>query len=122
MNAFGDLFLLGRNNEVHAFWLSSCETKPIAKDIQTFESELRDPERRAEWLLEPIHEQLRGNGMNLKTGECYGWKLPPWLGGQFDIANIGIVPIGQLHGMYSDLYKQVKNLPDGSNVIIDIEE
>jgi hypothetical protein len=121
MNLFGDLFLLDKQGAVHAFWLTSCQTEQIAWCVEEFDYELSDPGKRALWLVEPVVNQLHSQGIIPGVGRCYGWKVPPWLGGDVSLANVAVFPIGELHGAYSQLYRQVHDLPDGAEVVIKIK-
>ncbi|MDB5390188.1 MAG: hypothetical protein JWM11_5834, partial [Planctomycetaceae bacterium] len=45
------------------------------------------PDRANEWLLPQLVGDLKESGVKLQTGECYGYKLPPIVGGKMEPDN-----------------------------------
>ena len=60
------------------------------------------------------------NGVLLKPKTVYGFKVPPLLGGKYDLENFEVTDISVHYGFLGDLYGQMKDVPDGSKVRVKI--
>lgn len=60
----------------------------IARSTEHFASLLNDPNRADEWLRIRLSDACRRAGMELGPSQCYGFKIPPTLGGQYDVSNL----------------------------------
>jgi hypothetical protein len=54
------------------------------------------------------------------SGECYGFKRPPILGGGFTVENTAILPIHDYLACSGSIHQQLQNVPDGTEVQIEI--
>jgi hypothetical protein len=59
-------------------------------------------------------------GITLKEGECYSYKQPPVLGGDYTLENTCVLPITEHFGAYGSIHNQIKDLPGGSQVVIEV--
>jgi hypothetical protein len=57
-------------------------------------------------------------GIRLRPGQCYGFKTPPVLGGQYVVENVGPLPICDYVGAYGTLHEQLRDLPYGTEVVL----
>jgi hypothetical protein len=72
------------------------------------------------WLMIPLVDRLVSLGIALKQFQCYGYKQLPILGGTYTPDNIVPKTIKEYYPFLGDIYKQIKNLPDGTKVQIDL--
>lgn len=56
----------------------------------------------------------------IPTGSCYCLKMPSVLGGKYDVDNLGTVDHSHLIAFSGYLAEQIKDMPDGSQVILKI--
>jgi hypothetical protein len=55
-------------------------------------------------------------GISLGPSQCYGFKNPPLLGGEYTALNVVAVDLAENYAFLADLWHQTKDLPDGSTV------
>ncbi len=54
--------------------------------------------------------------MVLADQDVYSFKVPPVLGGQFDVANIEVMPFVVTANLAGQLHQQIKELPPGTKI------
>jgi hypothetical protein len=116
MTAFGDLFLRGETGAVYFLDVVSGEFTCVAKSVEEFEAELAKPETADQWLMAELVLLLREKGVNLHAGQCYGYKIPPVLGGQLSIENIEPTDLVVHHSISGQIHRQTKDLPPGTPI------
>ena len=55
-------------------------------------------------------------GLSLGENQCYGFKMPPILGGNYETANIIPIDLKAHYSFLADMFQQTKNLPDGTKI------
>jgi hypothetical protein len=55
-------------------------------------------------------------GLALGPNQCYGYKVPPFLGGGYTVGNFAAVDLIENYAFLADLWQQTKDLPDGTRV------
>jgi hypothetical protein len=114
VNRFGDVFAVFEDGTVHMLDVSNCVLNKVADSRDDF---ARSAETRyRDWLLTPLVDACEGAGIVLKAHQCYGFKVPPILGGKYEISNIGAVDISVHYSFLADIYRQTKDLPDGTRI------
>jgi hypothetical protein len=104
----GDLFL--KNASGHVFFLDAKEGEftQIASSEQDLLEKLKARENRERWLR-PTFIQLAGFGRPpLKPGQCWGWKIPPFLGGKIATENAEPSDLLAYHSILGQLYRQAR--------------
>jgi hypothetical protein len=125
MTAFGDWFLLDQDGSIHFLDLVAGKLSKAAGSGDEFKRVMGRPEKLDEWFMAELVESLLDAGMALGKDQCYGYKIPPVLGGKLEIANIEPTDIAVHQGLLSQIHQQTRNLPEGtkiSKVLIDGEE
>jgi hypothetical protein len=121
VSTFGDLFLQAPDGTIH--WLDSlCSSsvKPVAEDLGAFRHKLEAPTDSGEWLMPGLVERLRTEGKVLAREQCYGCKIPPFLGGSFQPSNFYPANIYGHCSFMADVARQTKDLPNGTKVRLEI--
>jgi hypothetical protein len=72
-----------------------------------------------DWLMIPIVDQLVASGVVLSPGQCYSFRQLPILGGKYTPENRMVFPIREHFGGWGSIQRQIADLPDGSQVIIE---
>ena len=75
-----------------------------------------------QWLAIPLVDDLVASGLCLQPGQCYGFKVPPILGGQYEVENCGVLSIPDYLGAYGSIHDQLRDVPDGSQVVLKVVE
>jgi len=68
------------------------------------------------WLMIPLVDECRKAGMQLGSSQCYGFKIPPVLGGKYELSNVEPIHLAVHYSFLADIYKQTKDLPDGTPI------
>ena len=96
----------------------------VAQDRGQFEEMLRSsPDLVNEWFLPPLVERLHAAGKVPKDGECYGFTfLPVFEEGKYDTQNMIVLTVREQFVAVADLHWQLRGVPDGSSVQINVTD
>jgi hypothetical protein len=125
MTAFGDWFLLDDDGSVHFLDLVVGKLSKAAETGDEFKRVMGRPEKLDDWFMVGLVESLLECGIVLEPGQCYGYKLPPIVGGQLEVANIEPTDIVIHQSLLSQIHEQTRNLPEGTKIsrfLVDGEE
>jgi hypothetical protein len=120
MNRFGDLFLVFDDGSVHMLDVGGGSLEQVANTRDDFQAKVDEDENANVWFMIPLVDQLLAAGMTLKKGECYSYKQPPVLGGDYTVENTCVLPIAEHYGAYGSIQNQIKDLPDGTQVVLNV--
>ena len=109
ITALGDLFL--RREDGPIFWLDagSGQLTEVASSAEEFKQLMVQPENANEWFVPQFVGDLLSTGLQLGPGQCFGYKVPPVLGGEIEPDNfeptdlqvhfgiLGQIQIGRAH-------------------------
>jgi hypothetical protein len=118
VNRFGDLFIVFEDGAVQRLDVALGLLKVVATNRDEFCHRIDTPRVADDWLMIPLVDALVESGVTLGPGQCYGFRTPPVLGGEYVIANIVPIPATEYISYCGDLHHQIKNLPDGAQVRI----
>src|SRR5262249_53357006 len=118
VNRFADLFLALRDGSVHMLDVGVGTLTRIADSRDDSCSKIDEGENANEWLMIPLVDKLVAAGIKLQPGQCYGFKTPPVLGGQYTAENVGPLPICDYLGAYGSIHEQLRDVPDGAQVVL----
>ena len=116
MTAFGDWFLLDQDGSVHSLDLVAGKLSKAAESDDEFKRVMGLPEKLDEWFTAGLVQSLLETGIVLEKNQCYGYKIPPVLGGKLEIANIEPTDIAVHQGLLSQIHEQTRNLPEGTKI------
>jgi hypothetical protein len=57
-------------------------------------------------------------GLQLRPGECYTYRHPPVLGGDYTLENTAVTTLSAHYGFYGDLHLQARGVADGQQVVL----
>jgi hypothetical protein len=118
MNAFGDLFWIDENASVCLLNITEGSNEVLAESEDDFLSQAEDEENASNWLLLSLVEELKMSKTRAKLGQCFGFKLLPVLGGDYDVSNIYTSNIAEYWAFCGDVHRQLSGLPDGAPIDI----
>lgn len=118
--ASGDVFLIESVGRI--LWLNTGDgtVTPAADSLAHFQSLLESAENRENWFFEPAIDRLRESGRLLAPGQCYGFVTLPVLGGDWEGENRFPISLKEHLDLTGHIHEQIKDLPDGAEVRIDI--
>jgi hypothetical protein len=116
VNRYGDVIFVRDDGSVHMLDVGSTEVKRLADSRDHLTSLIDEPGNANEWLMIPLVDKCVAAGLLLKPGQCYSYRQPPLLGGDYTVANTTILPLAEHYAFYGMLHDRTKDLPDGTKV------
>jgi hypothetical protein len=121
-NRFGDLFLVMPGGSVHALDLGAGTLTKLSQSREDFCEKVVEEGNADQWLMVPLVDELVADGLVPGPGQCYGFKVPPLLGGAYAVENAAVLPVAEYLGFCGSLHRQVAAVPDGGHIVIDIHD
>jgi len=116
MNRFGDVFLIYPDGTIHMLDVGGGTVEKVADNRDDFSAKLDQEDNANQWLMLSLVDRLIEAGVRLKPGRCYGYKLPPVLGGPYTVDNTAVLPIEEHLSSNGELHEQLRDVPDGGEV------
>jgi hypothetical protein len=69
-----------------------------------------------EWFTPQLVGDLLACGVTLGTDECFSFKKPPVLGGEYNPENMEPTNLSVHFSILGQIYRQVRDLPDGTPI------
>jgi hypothetical protein len=113
--AFGDVFLIGDDG---VYWLDICAgelTRPFAS-AEDAKRALGTDDGLDEYLLAGLAFAAEEAGLVAEGNDILDFKVPPVLGGEFEVANLAVTDFEVAVNLAGQLHEQIKDLPDGAEV------
>jgi hypothetical protein len=117
LTKFGELFFCQTDGKIGMLEVSGFQYEVVAKDKVDFQEWLVDPDKMSEWFLAPMVDRLEAAGRHLQPEQCYSFMKPLGLGGDLTIENVMVVPIREHFGLWGEVLRQIKDVPDGGEVV-----
>lgn len=118
VNRFCDLFIVLEDGSVNMLDVSGGSLEKLAESLEEFTEKIDLDDNADLWLMIPLVDEIFNAGIHLKQGECYGFSMPTIVGGEYVLSNVAVFLIcGYLAGC-GKLHDQLKNVPDGEQVVI----
>ncbi len=120
INEFGNI--LGRDRK-GAYWRLCPEDvycKVIAASSQEFQELMEDEEFCLDWEMTGLVKKARETVGPLKDGHRYCLKIPGVLGGEYGGENLASMPLDGLIRFSGDLALQIRDLPDGAQISLNV--
>jgi hypothetical protein len=121
VNRFADLFIVLDDGSVHVLLTDCGELRRLAASRDHFAELIDQDDNADDWLLVPLVDDLVASGALLTPGQCYGFKVPPVIGGGYNLSNISPRDLREYLAFLADFYEQLKDVPDGTSVTIRLE-
>ena len=119
ISKFADLFLTTPDGQVSLLDLEGGSLESYSASVSELESSIAGDENTRDIFYIPLVDSLIAAGINLEDGQCYHFKKPTVLGGQFDVSNIGPIDIQERIQSCGNLQRQLNDLPDGAEIVFD---
>ena len=116
MNRYGDLFLIYPDGTVHMLDVGRGAVERVAGSRDEFSTKLDEGDNANQWLMIPLVDRVTAAGLRLGPGQCYGYKRPPILGGDYTVENTAVLPVGEQLGFTGELHEQLRDVTDGDHV------
>lgn len=120
VSSIGDLFLVDNDGKYHWLNVGAGIIEKVAENETEFKEKLNNTEISEEWFLIELVAELKRNGLELTERKLYGYKTLPILGGKYEPENFELTDIEVHFELSGKIHKQIKDLPNGTNVEIKI--
>jgi hypothetical protein len=116
VNRFGDVFAVFDDGSVHKLDVALGTVDRVADSRDHFCEQLDNADKANNWMMIPLVDQCVSAELNLTHDQCYGYRFPPSLGGEYTVENVVPISLREHYSSLADLYRQTKDLPDGTRV------
>jgi hypothetical protein len=106
LSPFGDLFLSGPDGGVYALDVLEGQLCTVARNVNEFEVLKNESEFVERWLWPGFYELLLRR-FRLQETECFGFTIPPVMGGELALSNLKPMNIVAYHSIMSQLHRQI---------------
>jgi hypothetical protein len=94
MNNFGDMFLRANDGRIVLVNVTWGTLETLAPSPDEIERLTRDQENQMDWFLTDFLTdfltEIEQAGLSLAKGQCFGFRLPPRMGGKIGLSNVEI--------------------------------
>ncbi|HEX2584914.1 MAG TPA: T6SS immunity protein Tdi1 domain-containing protein, partial [Steroidobacteraceae bacterium] len=106
VNRLGELIISTPDGSIH--WLDAGANKlhQLATSREQFAQLLDHGNNADKWLRISLIDACRQTGMTLASDECYGFKIPPILQGQYEVTNLQPTKLAAHYSLLVHLGKQ----------------
>ena len=118
VNRFGDVFIVASDGSVQMLDLSLGNITRVADDREDFARRIDLDGNADDWLMIPLVERCVAEGIVLRPNQCYSYKIPPILGGDYAVHNIEPADLSVNYSFTADICSQAKVLADGTKVSV----
>jgi hypothetical protein len=121
VNRLGDVIAVFEDGSVHLLDTGNCIIERVAASRDEF-IELVDVGDNAEnWLMISLVDRCVKADIKLSEGQCYGFKVPPILGGKYELENIEPTYLSVHYSFLADMFRQTRDVPDGTKIRVIID-
>lgn len=117
---FADLFLVLPDGTVHMLDVGTGTLTKVAESRDDFCTKIDEDDNANQWLMIPLVDRMVAAGVVLQPGQCYGFKTPPVLGGDYSVENASPLPLWDYLGAYGSIHEQLRDVPDGAQVVLKV--
>lgn len=121
MNRFGDLFVVLSDGSIHMLSVVEDRFERLANDRDDFARRIDEDNNADDWLMIPLVDELVAAGKLLEPGQCYSCGMPPFLGGEFRVGNVIVLPIEYHFGAYGSFHEQLAGVPEGTTIVLKVQ-
>ena len=116
VNRFGDLFMIYEDGSLHHLDVQLGTITKRADTKAEFLNKLTEENNATDWLYMDYVDLANTAELKLKPGECYTFKLPPVLSGEYTRENLCTTQLDKNYAFLADVHQQIKDLPEDSTL------
>jgi hypothetical protein len=85
------------------------ELAPVADSGQELRALMEDEENQELWFMPVFVSGMQRAGKFRGKGQCYGYKIPPMIGGEISVANLTLMDIEVWQRICSEIHRQTSD-------------
>jgi hypothetical protein len=120
ISSIGDMFLKDKNGKIYWLDVGRGSLELVSENLDDFKSKLNDDSKVNEWFMIGLVKQIKETGLELVEGKLYGYKKLPIIGGEYKPENFELTSIEVHFSLSGQILRQLKDLPDGTNIQIKV--
>ena len=121
-NEFGNLMIRDVDGNYWRLCPEDVYCEIVARNKEELKSLSRNQEFVEDWKMQALVEAAKGKCGSLPEGKKYHLVIPGVLGGEYAASNINMAPLVELIRFSGDLAAKIKDLPEGSQVKLEVTE
>jgi hypothetical protein len=108
VNRFGDVVAVLDDESVHLLDIGVGTFARVAGSRKRFAELMNIPKNANNWLAIPLVDRCAAAGLVLGPWQCYGYKIPPLLGGEYSAENVALVDLAENYGVLAEVWRRVR--------------
>jgi hypothetical protein len=116
VSTLGDCFLMDKAGAIYWLDVGGAELTRIANSSAEFDALRQQSNNASQWFCPQLVGDLLSEGKSLKPHQCFSYKTPLTLGGEYSPENFEPTDIAVHFGVLGQIQKQVKAFPVGTEV------
>ena len=121
INDFGNIIFKSEEGQVFRICPEELDFSLIANTVEEFKVLKKDKDFIIDWEMKTLIDFSNNHLGALKEDEKFCLKLAGVLGGKYEAENLGKISFLELISFSGNLAKQIKDLPDGAKIELNIE-
>ena len=121
-NAFGNLLVEDVEGQVWRICPEELSCKVIAASRSELARLQASSDFQEDWSMERLVAVGARSLGSLSSGRCFCLKIPAVLGGGYERDNMGTISVAELIAVSGDMAQQIKDLPAGTKVELEVIE
>ena len=122
VNRIGDVIVVFEDESVHFLDVGIGIIKRIADSREDFFIKIDQDDNANNWLAIKLIDECVAHRMILGPHQCYGFKVPPILDGEYQIDNLVPTDLAAHYSFLADIYKQTCEIPDGTEIRVVVKK
>jgi len=110
----GDLVLEDASGAIHLLDTTTGQVRRLAASREVLDA--APSEVLNDWFAAALAFDCLESGLSPGPGQCLSYKIPPALGGSFDLENLEVTDLDVHHHVVAQILEQVRDLPDGTPI------
>lgn len=106
VNKLGEVFVISDDQRVLRLELGNGTCNEVAQSREHFAQLIDRQENADAWLRIRLVDGCRRAGMTLTDKQCFGFRLPPTLGGKYEVSNLTPTELAVHYSYQSYICKQ----------------
>lgn len=119
-NEFGNLIIKDSEGRYWRLCPEECYCKVVANNREELDLLSADQDFLRDWYMQGIVELANQTLGPLAEDRKYCLKLPAILGGAYDAENLATAPLSEIVGLSGVIAQQIKDLPDGASITLQV--
>jgi hypothetical protein len=116
VNRFGNVFVVFEDGSVHMLDVGIGAIERVADSRDHFATQVDIDDNADNWFMTSLVDRCVAAGLCLDHNQCYGYKIPPCLGGEYAVENVVPTDLSLHYSFLAGIYQQNKDMPNGTRI------